>query len=104
MFVYFLTRYKFFTDNLNFFVPFYYFTIIVIFAMFGIDLFISTNKSNKLMIIKTIEKRIDFILSFAEKEYQTFEKYRIKENVYNPPLIEYISKMNSFFYKLCTMY
>ena len=86
-----------FSNNLNFFIPFYYLTIIVVFIMFGIDLFVSTNKSNRLVIIKTIEKRIDYVLKFVEREYYYFEKYCKKENIYNPPLIDYISKANSIF-------
>lgn len=93
----FLPNTDMFEKNISFLIPFYYLTIIILFIMFGIDLFVSTNKSNKFVIIKIIEKRIDYILNLVEKEYISFEKYCNKEKEYNPPLIDYIEKANQLF-------
>lgn len=93
----FLPNIPIFEKNISFLIPFYYLTIIILFIMFGIDLFVSTNKSNKFVIIKIIEKRINNILNLVEKEYLSFEKYCNKEKQYNPPLIDYIAKANQIF-------
>lgn len=93
----FLPNTTIFEKNVSFLILFYYLTIIILFIMFGIDLFVSTNKSNKFVIIKIIEKRIDCILNLVKKEYISFEKYCNKEQEYNPPLIDYIAKANQVF-------
>lgn len=93
----FLPTTSFFNNNLVLLIPFYYITIVILFIMFGIDLFVSTGNSNKFKIIKIIEKRTDLVLEVVENQYKSFDKYCKKENFTNPPLYEYIAKSNSIF-------
>ena len=93
----FLPTTSFFYNHLVLLIPFYYITIVILFIMFGIDLFVSTGNSNKFKIIKIIEKRTDLVLEVVENQYKSFDKYCKKENFVNPPLYEYITKSNSIF-------
>ena len=93
----FLPTTSFFNNHLVLLIPFYYITIVILFIMFGIDLFVSTGNSNKFKLIKIIEKRTDLVLEVVENQYKSFDKYCKKENFVNPPLYEYITKSNSIF-------
>lgn len=93
----FIPRLSSFVENVTIILPFFYLTIINIFIMLGIDLFVSTNLSNKYRLILIIEKRINYILNGIEKQYKDIEKYSKKTKTYNPPLHEYINKSNSIF-------
>lgn len=92
-----IPRINMFQANMNVFLPFFYLTIINIFVMLGIDLFISSNLSNKYKLINIIEKRINNIIDIIEKQHIEIEKYSKRINSYNPPLSEYIAKSNKIF-------
>ena len=95
-----------FLNGINLLAPFYFLTIIIIFIMLGTDLFVSTKLSNKRQLIIIIEKRINYILDGIEKIYLDFDNYSKKNNLGNPPLIDYIAKSNRIFssYVQCINY
>ncbi len=92
-----IPQFKVFEYRIDIFLPFFYLSIIGIFIMLGIDLFVSSNLSNKYRLIIVIEKRINYILDMVEKEYLELDKYSKKRKSYNPSLNEYINKWNVIF-------
>lgn len=87
----------FFESNINIFLPYFYLSIFNIFVMLGIDLFISSNLTNKRKLIIILEKRINYILDSIENQYNDIESYSKKIKSYNPPLHEYIARSSKIF-------
>ena len=93
----FVPQYNCFEVNLSLLMNIYYISLVVIFLIFGLDLFVCLNYGNKYKMIKLIEKKANRILDIVFKIHLSIDKYCKVTNQQNSSLTDCINGYNPIF-------
>ncbi len=86
-----------FEQTLSFFISFYYFSLICILFMFGVELFIISNNMNKTNILRELKTRVKYLYDVGEKLGKYHSEYEKKYNNKQLSELQFIDKMNYAF-------